>query len=76
MNIQTINYNENQVIISAEDLRKLVEIAEKTEPIEIKELNFQTEDLMRLAEKGGALDFLHDEREDIYTIDDLKVKYQ
>ncbi len=35
MNIQTKNHGENQVIISAEDLRKLVEIAEKIEPIEI-----------------------------------------
>ncbi len=76
MNIQTINHSENQVIISQEDLRKLIEIAEKTEPIEIEEIDFQTEDLMRLAENGGALDFLSDEREDVYSVDDLKVKYK
>ena len=35
MNIQTRNHSENQVIISTEDLKKLVEIAEKIEPIEI-----------------------------------------
>ena len=76
MNIQTINHSENQVIISQEDLRKLIEIAEKVEPIEIEEIDFQTEDLMRLAENGGALDFLSDEREDVYSVDDLKVKYK
>ena len=35
MNIQTRNHSENQVIISTEDLQKLVEIANKVEPIEI-----------------------------------------
>lgn len=35
MNIQTINHGENQVIISSEDLKKLVEIAEKVEPIKV-----------------------------------------
>ncbi len=35
MNIQTRNHSENQVIISTDDLRKLVEIAEQVEPIEI-----------------------------------------
>ena len=35
MNIRTRNYSENRVIISADDLKKLVEIAQKVEPIEI-----------------------------------------
>lgn len=64
------------MVISAEDLKRLVEIAEKFEPVEIKETDFDSQDLMRLAESGGALDFLHDEREDVYTVDDLKVKYK
>ena len=78
MNIQTRNYGESQIIISAEDLRKLIEIAEKVEPIEnnVKETDFDTKDLMRLAENSGAFDFLNDEGEDIYTSDDLKVKYK
>lgn len=37
MNIQTRNHSENRVIISTEDLQKLVEIAGKIEPIEITE---------------------------------------
>ncbi len=77
MNIQTRNHGENQVIISAEDLRKLVKIAERVEPIEIEieEPDFDSKDLMRLAENGGALDFLQTE-EAIYAPDDLKVKYK
>ncbi len=35
MNIQTKSYGENQVVISADDLKKLVEIAQKIEPIEV-----------------------------------------
>jgi len=75
MNIQTRNHGENQVIISAEDLQRLIEIAQKVEPIEVKENDFDEADLMRLAETGGAFDFLHDE-EDIYSIEDLKVRYR
>ncbi len=44
MNIQTRNHSENQVIISSEDLQKLVEIAGKIEPIEITE-EFLAEEL-------------------------------
>jgi len=44
MNIQTRNHGENQVIISAEDLRKLVEIAQKVEPIEVE---VKTEEILR-----------------------------
>ncbi|MEP7037259.1 MAG: hypothetical protein ABI891_02855 [Acidobacteriota bacterium] len=78
MNIQTKTFGENQIIISASDLQKLIEMAQKVEPIEIEmeEADLQTKDLMRLAENGGAFDFLHDEREDIYTLDDLKVRYK
>ena len=35
MNIQTRNHNETQVIISTEDLQKLVELANKVAPVEI-----------------------------------------
>ncbi len=75
MNIQTKNYGESQVIISAEDLKRLVEIARKIEPIKIEEDDYNDADLMRLAENGGAFDFLLDE-EDIYSVEDLKVRYR
>jgi len=75
MNIQTRSHGENQVIISAADLQKLVEIARKFESIKIEENDFDDSDLMRLAESGGAFDFLLDE-EDIYSVEDLKVRYR
>ena len=33
-------------------------------------------EIMKFEESSGALDFLNDEREDIYTVNDLKVKYK
>ena len=32
--------------------------------------------MMKLEDRGGAFDFLNDEREDIYTVNVLKVKYK
>lgn len=32
--------------------------------------NISTESLMKLAEEGGAFDFLRDDAEDIYTLED------
>ena len=34
-----------------------------------------TEELHFLVDKGGAFDFLHDEKENIYTDKDLKERY-
>jgi len=44
MNIQIKKYGEKHVIISPKDLQKLVEIAEKLEPIEI-ESNLSVEEI-------------------------------
>ena len=53
-------------------------MAKKVDEIEIDEIinDLPIEGLMRLAETSGAFDFLEDEKEDIYTVDDLKVRYQ
>ncbi len=78
MQIQTQSYGENKAVISIADLQKLVELANKIEPIEFKviESDFDSAELMRLAETGGAMDFLNDESEDIYSVADLKVSYK
>lgn len=34
------------------------------------------EDIMKLENKGGAFDFLNNPREDIYSVNDLKVRYK
>jgi hypothetical protein len=41
----------------------------------VPEDDLNTTEIHQMVQEGGALDFLNDEREDIYTDDDLKVKY-
>jgi hypothetical protein len=68
----------NQAIIDLAALDALINVAKKMDEIEIAEVinDLPIEGLMKLAETSGAFDFLKDEREDIYTVDDLKVRYQ
>jgi hypothetical protein len=34
-----------------------------------------TAEIHKMVQQGGALDFLNDQKEDIYSDDDLKIKY-
>lgn len=38
--------------------------------------NISIEEIMKLEESSGAFDFLNDAREDIYSVNDLKVRYK
>ncbi len=40
-----------------------------------EELDFTSDEILFVAEKGGSFDFLNDPKEDIYTDANLKVKY-
>jgi len=40
------------------------------------ESDFDKESIYRLAEKGGSFDFLKEPEEDIYSDDNLKIKYK
>lgn len=76
--IHTRKLDEQHVVIAEAELQSLIEIARQISPVEVEEIadNLPVEGLMRLAESSGALDFLFDEREDIYSLDDLKVRYR
>lgn len=43
--------------------------------IEDTEGSIKTDDLMKLAEKNESFDFLNNPKEDIYTLDDLKERF-
>ena len=66
------------LIITESDLQSLITVARQVASVQFEESedNLPIEGLMGLAETSGAFDFLLDEREDIYTIDDLKVRYK
>ena len=70
--------SQNQAIISLEDLNTLINVAKKVDEVDIAEIrnDLPIEGLMMLEETSGAFDFLKDEKEDIYTVDDLKVRYR
>ena len=70
--------SQNQAIINVEALEALINAAKKVDEIEITEVtnDLPIEGLMKLAETSGAFDFLKGEKEDIYTVDDLKVRYR
>lgn len=53
MNIQTRNYGENQVVISTEDLKKLIKLAEKIEPIklEFEDITLASKEMEMLEDK-------------------------
>ncbi|MFQ5627852.1 MAG: hypothetical protein ACE5I1_03755 [bacterium] len=61
-----------------QELYQLIDRARKVEEVEFNEIesDLPIEALMRLAESSGALDFLNDPREDIYSVEDLKVSYK
>jgi hypothetical protein len=67
----------NKVLLSRSDLDRLMELAHQTEAVtrETNEDDIPTFGIMRLAEQGGAFDWLSDE-EDLYTVRDLKVRYR
>ena len=70
--------DEQHLIITESDLHSLITVARQVASVRFEETqdDLPIEGLMKLTETGGAFDFLLDEQEDIYTIDDLKVRYK
>ncbi len=67
----------DKAILSRTEFEQLVALARKSDEVE---LQMEREDLptlgiMRLAEQGGAFDWLADEA-DLYTVNDLRVRYR
>ena len=74
--IHTKTFDENHVVIANSDLMRLIDVVEKNNQIEVEMIDdINGENLMQLCAEGGSFDFLLDGREDIYSLEDLKVKY-
>ena len=67
----------DKAVLPRAEFERLVELARRSEEIELQmpEGDVPTMGIMRLAEQGGAFDWLADE-EDLYSADDLKVHYR
>ena len=67
----------DKAIVSRTEFEQLVVLARKSDEIDLQtqEEDLPTLGIMRLAERGGAFDWLADEA-DLYTVNDLRVRYR
>jgi hypothetical protein len=67
----------DKAVLPRAEFERLVELARRSEEVELQadEEDVPTVGIMRLAEQGGAFDWLAEE-EDLYTVSDLKVRYR
>ena len=67
----------DKTVLPRAELERLVELARRSEEIELRlEIDeIPTVGIMRLAEEGKAFDWLAEE-EDLYSVEDLKVRYR
>ena len=67
----------DKTVLLRTELEHLVELARRSEEIELhlEADETPTVGLMRLAEEGKAFDWLAEE-EDLYSVEDLKVRYR
>lgn len=68
----------DKALVNRAELGQLIEAARKVEAVELIESadDLPVEGLTQIATEGGSFQFLEDAREDLYTLDDLKVRYQ
>jgi hypothetical protein len=67
-----------KALVDRAELQRLVDAARRVEEVELIEVqdDLPTEGLMLLMQEGGAYEFLADPREEIHTLNDLKVRYR
>jgi hypothetical protein len=66
-----------RALVDRVELERLIAVARQVEEVELIEVqdDLPAEGLMRLVQDGGSFGFLADPREDVYTLNDLKVRY-
>jgi len=67
-----------KALVDRAELDRLIEAARKVEEVELIEGgdDLPTDGLMRLTEGSGSFGYLSDPREDVYSVNDLKVRYK
>ena len=76
--VHTQQVGPEKALVDRGELQRLIEVARQGEEVEVIEVqdDLPTEGLMRLVEEGGSFSYLADPREDVYTLNDLKVRYR
>jgi hypothetical protein len=67
-----------KALVDRAEVQRLVDVARRVEEVELIEIqdDLPTVGLIRLVEEAGGLSFLEDPQEDVYTLNDLKVRYR
>ena len=67
-----------KVLVDRGELQRLIDVARQVEEVEVIEVqdDLPVEGLMRLVEEARSFSFLADPREDVYSVEDLKVRYR
>jgi hypothetical protein len=67
----------DKAVLPRVEFERLVELAKRSEEItiQIEEDDLPTAGIIQLAEQGGAFAWLAEEQ-DVYSVDDLKVRYR
>jgi hypothetical protein len=67
-----------KALVDRTELQQLIDVARQVEEVELIEVqnDLPAEGLMRLAQEGGSFSSLADPREEVYTLNDLKVRYK
>ena len=76
--LHTQQIGAEKALVDQAELQRLVDVARRVEEVELIEIqdDLPTEALIRLAEEGGSFSVLEVPQEDVYTLDDLKVRYR
>lgn len=69
---------EEKALVDRAELQRLIEVARQVEEVELVEFqdDLPGEGVTQLLQEGGSFAFLSDPREDIYSVNDLNVRYR
>ena len=69
---------EEKALVDRAELQRLIEVARRVEEVELLEISddLPGEGVTQLLQEGGSFAFLSDPREDVYSVNDLKVRYR
>ncbi|MDE3058918.1 MAG: hypothetical protein KGJ59_13275 [Bacteroidota bacterium] len=74
----TANKISSSIVLPIDQFDSLVEQARKAGEVSVEEVNddLAIEVLMKLQEASGAFDFLNAPEENIYSVNDVKIRYR
>jgi hypothetical protein len=78
INIEINKIANNKVVMNVNQFNTIIDRLKKSEEVNISEIEEDSEILavMKLQQESSTLDFLRDEKEDIYTVNDITEKYK